>query len=126
MVGGRDGRDGRRWWTFTRRFGSWRWWFNLAQVTKTSRVNEPVVYTRRSRLLEGASTSRAQQVVVEDVEEDDEDEEFEEYFDDIWRIHFDDDLLHFKFEFSYNSSIFELWILRCDVVNLLYIWILRF
>ncbi|KAI5440288.1 hypothetical protein KIW84_025566 [Lathyrus oleraceus] len=54
-----------------------------AQVTEASGVNEPVVYTRRSKLLEGASTSRAQQVVVEDVEEDDEDEELEEYFDDI-------------------------------------------
>ncbi|KAI5389362.1 hypothetical protein KIW84_074856 [Lathyrus oleraceus] len=54
-----------------------------AQVTKVSGVNEPVIYTRRSRLLEDASTSRAQQVVVEDVEEDDENEELEEYFDDI-------------------------------------------
>ena len=56
-----------------------------AQVTEASGVNEPVIYTRRSRLLEGASTSRAQQVVVEDVEEDDEDEDevLEEYFDNI-------------------------------------------
>ncbi|KAI5427015.1 hypothetical protein KIW84_032443 [Lathyrus oleraceus] len=54
-----------------------------AQVTEASGVNESVIYTRRSRLLEGASTSREQQVVVEDVEVDDEDEELEEYFDDI-------------------------------------------
>ncbi|KAI5409264.1 hypothetical protein KIW84_054898, partial [Lathyrus oleraceus] len=54
-----------------------------AQVTETNGVNEPVIYTRRSRLLEVASTSMAQQVVVEDVEEDDENEELEEYFDDI-------------------------------------------
>lgn len=54
-----------------------------AQVTEASGVNEPIIYTRRLRLLEGASTYRAQQVVVEDVEEDDEDEELEEYFDDI-------------------------------------------
>ncbi|KAI5444718.1 hypothetical protein KIW84_013119 [Lathyrus oleraceus] len=51
--------------------------------TEASEVNEFVIYTRRSRLLEVASTSRAQQVVAKDVEKDDEDEILEEYFDDI-------------------------------------------
>lgn len=58
------------------------------QVVDASVTNELLIYTRRSRKLEVANTSRtttAQQVAVEDIEEDDEDgklEEHEDLYDD--------------------------------------------
>lgn len=54
-----------------------------AQVAETSEINEFVIYTRRSRLLEVTRASMIQQVMVGDVEKEDEDEVFEEYFDNI-------------------------------------------
>ncbi|KAI5441912.1 hypothetical protein KIW84_011105 [Lathyrus oleraceus] len=49
------------------------------EFANASGLNEHVIYTKRSKLLEIASTSRAQLVVVED----DEDEELEKYFEDL-------------------------------------------